>query len=320
MSMIEVVCDGFSGSFAKVNGSRTITVSRLRMIREIATIGMQSFRVLDWPIRISRILNAIAMCLYLEEPSEGLFLSANFNKIDSSEKGIASYWLGMGFAKIVADAVLEVPCLQNVDNLVRQGTVRIAPQSKRRGDLVGLSKQGDWHAIEAKGRSRSHAFKGNHQEVNHAKQQSLKILSVSGKSPITNSACLTALRTRPISVLLYDPPPDDGEYLETTADNFYRRYYEGVIEVINFFNPKVETIGQHDFRVATIPIPIALEPGPSLLEWKLGLLAKIFDSPELAGELVGKPGFVNDDFVGNDGILLEPGREWFNLDRAEDLK
>lgn len=65
MSIIKVVCGGFSGSFANLNGKRDITVSRLRLIREIATVGMQSFGSLNWPLRISRILNAIAVCLYL---------------------------------------------------------------------------------------------------------------------------------------------------------------------------------------------------------------------------------------------------------------
>lgn len=305
LSKIDVVCAGFAVPFDEFNRNEPIEVTNLEILLAIATVGIQSFwKLSDWEVKLSRLLTAASTCLYLKEESQGLCMSDAFEKIDTSEKSIVSYWLGMGFAKIVAAKILGVVHLQGVDNLKNQGTLNLANNIMRRGDLIGLDRKQQWHAIEAKGRSTDRKFTVKQNLAVDAKNQSKNIASVHNKKIATNSACLAALRTNPISLLLFDPPAGEIESLPLNPSEFYKRYYADVIKTINFLGSVEKEINGQRFVVATLSIG-SLPARPSLnWELKLGLLKDFYDSPEKAGEIECEPLCQENSVVGRDGIYI----------------
>jgi len=247
---------------------------------------------------------------FLEQSPAGLCLSDRFSSLDSSEKGVTSYWYGMALAKIIADSELGIPWLAHVDQMRNSGALTTSSGSNERGDLVGRGPNGDWHVVEAKGRSNSYPAS----LVAKAKSQSARVISINGQPPATTSACITSLFTQPISVLLDDPPPDykeNGEDWQINEKDFFRQYYRGIINYLNMSDTRREqTIGESVFY--TVPMfPFFWDffhfpaPRPFPGWWlELGLLASIHDAPERAPDAVNYLPHDDDGKVGGDGIAI----------------
>lgn len=137
----------------------------------------------------------------------------------------------MSCALLAAQRVLNIPWLQHLSPLVKQGKVRLKSGRKQQGDLVGKDTLSHWHVVEAKGRS--HTIDSGLRS--YAKGQALRILLIRGKKPSTYCTSLTNLARKPILIEFNDPDPiDDFSDLnlgETIDDieiddlTFTREYY-----------------------------------------------------------------------------------------------
>lgn len=320
MANVTVTCRNFTGVCAATNGVRLRNVSRRAVLRAVITVGAQRFLdifSLGWRGLLHRFGMGLSAFSFLEQSPAGLCLSDRFSSLDSSEKGVMSYWYGMALAKIIADIELGVPWLAHVDQMRKSGALTTLPGSNERGDLVGRGANADWHVVEAKGRSNSYPAS----LVTKAKSQSARVTFINGQPPATTSACITSLFTHPISVLLDDPPPDhkeNGDDWRINEDDFFRQYYRGIMEYLSEFGPRREqTIGNSVFVTAPL-FPFFWDffhfpPPRPFPEWQLelGLLASIFAAPERAPDAVRDIPHDDEVKVGSDGIaIFGPMPEW----------
>lgn len=148
MANVTVTCRNFTGVCAATNGVRLRNVSRRAVLRAVITVGAQRFLdifSLGWRGLLHRFGMGLSAFSFLEQSPAGLCLSDRFSSLDSSEKGVMSYWYGMALAKIIADIELGVPWLAHVDQMRKSGALTTLPGSNERGDLVGRGANADWH-------------------------------------------------------------------------------------------------------------------------------------------------------------------------------
>lgn len=325
MANIRISCKNFSGSYSRLNGTNHQDVSRRALFRAVVTVGMQRFNDFfrfGWRGLFHRFGMGLSAFSFLEQNGNDLCLSKEYNKLDMSEKGAASYWYGMAFAKLVSEIKLDIPWLSHVDRMKAVGALTLAKGSAKRGDLVGRGANGDWHVIEAKGRSNGY----DNSLVRQAKMQACRVTSINGQTPATTSACIASLSSKPISVLLDDPPADNdenGERWDIKHDEFFREYYRGTIEYLREAGPRRERVVGNAVFVAVPLYPFYWElfDAPRRFPWKhwemdleLGLLRDIYKEPESAPDAIKmlqniSEGVIRNDSkdggkVGKDGIAI----------------
>ena len=317
MADVQLVCRNFPAPLAQINGQRILDVTKRRFMRAVLTVGLQRFGdvvKLGWPGVLHRLGICFSVLAFLERRQEGLCLARSHEELESSEKAGLSFWYGMAMAKIVADSELDIPWLAHVDHLRARGILTTTSTSKEKGDMAGVSRTGDWHVVEAKGRTGSYST----QLVKKAKRQASRITAINGTLPKSTSACITSMHTRPVSVLLDDPPStvaggDVGWSIPD--DDFFRQYYRGLIDYIESFPPFTQRIGGGVFRTAPLMFPMLHEIRFLPFFWQdglqIGLNERIFETPEAAlGILQGADDQVSvmrpseQSYVGSDGIAL----------------
>lgn len=313
MSIVQVTCRNFVSPYTKTNGNHLRNVSRLALLRAIITLGAQRYSdVFSLGVRSLRYRFGIwnSVDSHLVQTADGLCLHHSFKALDGSEQRPLTYWYGMAMAKIVADTELGIPWLAHVDRMRESGALATSTTSNRRGDLVGKGKNSDWHVIEAKGRSNPYP----RSLITSAKDQSSNIKYINGQQPETCSACITALHTRPISILLEDPPPIDAgedEHWQIDASAFFEQYYRGIVAYLKKFGTR-ESLSNGNSLFVTAPLtPMISEyrdypPMRYLADWRLeiGLLKTIYDHPEQALDAVAGTALVESGKMGSDGIAI----------------
>ncbi len=227
-SEIVVTCENYTGFHKGLNGSRRRNVSRLAFLRAALTVGMQKtsgYNTFGWREFLHRFGIGLSAFSFLERRRSGLCVARAYSGLDMSEKGAASYWYGMIFAKLAGESELSIPWLYGVDWLRSIGLLATTAGTKERGDLAGLSPDGYWHVIEAKGRSNSYPSA----LIVKAKKQAGCVKTISRHPPATTSACITSLNSNPISVLLDDPnEPAEGTAWTIDEVAFIHEYYRAI--------------------------------------------------------------------------------------------
>lgn len=113
----------------------------------------------------------------LMQNGSNLFKSGLYAEMDQTEKGAASYFLGMTLTKLFAGRLLDTPLLWHVSTSSQ--AISFLP-GKSRPDLIGCSsKLNEWIVAEAKGRS--DGFDST--ALSKAKAQSQMITTINGKAP-----------------------------------------------------------------------------------------------------------------------------------------
>ncbi len=113
----------------------------------------------------------------LTQKDSNLFKSGLYAEMDQTEKGAASYFLGMTLTKLFAGRLLGTPLLWHVSTSSQ--AISFIP-GKSRPDLIGCSSRlNEWIVAEAKGRS--DGFDSS--ALSKAKAQSQMITTINGKAP-----------------------------------------------------------------------------------------------------------------------------------------
>lgn len=314
MANIEIICRNFTGSYAVLNGSRRIDISQRAFLRAVITVGMQRFSDmarLGWRGFFYRFGIGMSALSYIEQRGNSLCLAAEYQHLDMSEKGVSSYWYGMALSKLVAETELSIPWLSHVDRMKGSGALQTSSDSNERGDLIGRGLNNDWHVLEAKGRSNKYSV----DLVTKAKNQAARVISINGQPPSTTSACIAALFSEPISVLLDDPDWDkeSNEQWEIKDKEFFQEYYRSIISYLR----EVKHRERHIDDLAFVSAPLypfyreffhMLPPLPNMpcrIDIELGLLTDIYKEPESAVNTV-KSLFKSkaDGKIGKDGIAI----------------
>jgi hypothetical protein len=157
---IAVFVDGFSlGPATALNGTTTLidyTVADL--VRGAVTIR----RDVPAQLRVRSLLDHASAALQILSVMRGggplglfpgpLHTSEMHAALDSTEKGSASYRVGMAVAHLLGQDLLDLREVRHVDPLFAAGDLTLLA-GRRRPDLIGLDANDDWSVIEAKGRS-----------------------------------------------------------------------------------------------------------------------------------------------------------------------
>ncbi|NCC35128.1 MAG: hypothetical protein EOM24_24415 [Chloroflexia bacterium] len=181
---------------------------------------------------------------YVAENGEGLVTTGLYRNLDATEKAAASYRIGMGLAKLVAERHLGVPWLRHVDPLIRQNVIQTELSTHVRPDMVGQGVDRKWHVVEAKGRSSADSS-----AVSKGQQQAAAIARVAGSTPQTRSACVSMLRYEPFYVDLVNTPANGSLTLgafDMVAPRLFGEEYYSLIRGL------IQTTDSDDYRVPRI--------------------------------------------------------------------
>ncbi|GAA1712373.1 hypothetical protein GCM10009745_70700 [Kribbella yunnanensis] len=134
-------------------GKGTVVVSPARLVHSAVTVGATPLALGGVPRTGIELLWRAAMVLSSLEERDGYWHKTNaYSRLDPSEKGAVSYFLGMTQAKITCELLLNLPHLMHVDAaLALKGYVA----NVSRPDLIGVDLRTMAYtvAVEAKGRS-----------------------------------------------------------------------------------------------------------------------------------------------------------------------
>ena len=111
------------------------------------------------------------------DKSNRLTLSPAYKNLDSTEKGVVSYYTGMAMAKLYADKVLNIPWMMHISRYEVDWAVSYGANTNR-PDLFGCNDLGEWAVAEAKGRSRV-----TNRLVSKMQKQKSAVASIRGVTP-----------------------------------------------------------------------------------------------------------------------------------------
>lgn len=156
----------------------------------------------------------------LWEADGRIYRSPAYDKLDPTEKGAISYFLGMTVAKLFSWRLFSAPWMVHLDRLVDYHDVGLLGRS--RPDLAGLDVSRRWLVVEGKGRS------GNYSQatMDQAKKQVRQIRDIAGKVPHLKVG-VQSYFSPCLFVTLVDPeePLADSISIELSEDDVVSAYY-----------------------------------------------------------------------------------------------
>lgn len=167
--------------------------------------------------------NMVRAALTIGGPTSHFQNTDLFNALDPTEKGGVNFYLGMIFAKIAAQDLLQTPWLIHYHWMTKNHAI-----TKQAGgstpDLLGLSSRtGRWSVFEAKGKVGGYSAA----LMKKAKDQASQNIHVDG-TPCDLSIGTQLYRNsaKQLKFAWEDPPSDGGEPDHLTTNRLmWRRYY-----------------------------------------------------------------------------------------------
>jgi hypothetical protein len=147
-----------------------ITVGRRRWA-DVLQFGTYSVLEAMWRLAMLR-------ANLVEEANRRVKKSRAFVKLDPSEKGAVSYFLGATVAKLLSERLFGVAWLLHLDVYRQYLSPRIALSNKP--DFVGLNSAAQWVVIESKGRTNS----ASSDLLDKAKRQTRSLRELGGQNPV----------------------------------------------------------------------------------------------------------------------------------------
>ena len=150
--------------------------------------------------------------------------------LDSSEKSVISYYMGMFFTKMISSRLYGTDYLAQL-NLIRKpdekGFIDFFA-SEWRPEMIGYrSGTQTWSVWEAKGGSNR-----REQALKKGAQQLEAIGTVNGVGPDPGVVCMTYYDHGYLCGILREPEGDtEGEKIVFTPEEFYRSYYKPICEL-----------------------------------------------------------------------------------------
>lgn len=161
-------------------GSGNLSVSWAELVWAAVTYGKSSSCYhLKHPghSRAEKKYRTYLLYTCLKQTGTRLFKSGLYTEMDQTEKGAASYFLGMTLTKLFADRLLNTPLLWHVSTSSQ--AISFMP-GKSRPDLIGCTATlNKWIVAESKGRS--DGFDAS--ALSKAKAQSQMVTTINGQAP-----------------------------------------------------------------------------------------------------------------------------------------
>ncbi len=225
--MITSTISDFQSGYLHINSCTSLDISKWDLIWgniTLGNVGWSDFILGNRPTIWEFTRLASEMMDWVHSSSYGLLTSRSFESLVDSDLASATYRLGSVFARCVASKILGVHWLQHCRPLIRAGVVVLGSNNTQRPDYVGMDRSGQWHSIEAKGRSNPTTI----DLISHAKAQAANLVSINGSAPSTNCGSVTHLDRKPIHVEFSDPKPENSDeeiIIEVDSKSFFQSYY-----------------------------------------------------------------------------------------------
>lgn len=213
-------------------GSGTLTTSWDDILWAALTVGRPNIAYVfqhgeaslyEAIFRLSLIRTAIE-----QDTSGYLKRTAAFTKLDPTEKGAVSYFLGMTLCKLFAAKLLDIPWLLHLD--VFRESLNPTLLGRSRPDLLGEDYCGGWHVFECKGRSSS-------QPSNRDKIKAIiQAQSISAVDDVRCSLQVGTFAFFKSNVLHFywsDPELEDHSLKLVSPEHKWRYYYEPVLALVS---------------------------------------------------------------------------------------
>lgn len=252
-----------------------------------------------------------------------------FECLDGSEKGAATYFLGLALAKVAAEVEYGVTWLMHLDVYSKSNRVTgvhvpvLALPGRIRPDLIGQHPSGDWLVMESKGRT----GKVDRDLRLKAKDQTRRILTVNHKAPRWRVGSIISLDDSVLRLELIDPSDasPDAVAINVPDDVFVANYYRPILAMLaDAAGTEVKGPDGALYRSAYIA---DADFGVGLWAPLYEMLSLALTSPDgsltAAGAIQGlrdrvvralanreKPISSDTVRVGTDGVMVQIGRRW----------
>lgn len=288
------------------NGSANLSVSWDEILWAALTIGRPSvhhvFQHGAASLHEANFrLSLVRMALDQSGPQASrLRRSAAYKRLDPTEKGAISYFLGMAFCKVFSSRLLRTPWLLHLD--VFKSIIPTSVLGRSRPDLFGQQiGTGKWLSFETKGR----ASKPSAGDLIKAKTQATRLVAVNGVACSLHIGSFTYFVNDVLNFHWIDPPAETKRAIALPPLGEAWRYYYGPARALwdARSDPSISPAG--GFIVPLPDLDITLKVHPLLAPFFMmrtweAAQRKMFESAE---ELIA-------DGFQPDGLKVECGPSW----------
>lgn len=224
-------------------GSHNLTVTWSELVWAAITVGKPGLAYLlshgmhsisDMIVRSHTVYaNLRQTYMYFEK-------SALYEDLDPTEKGAASYFLGMMATKIVCSRLLDTPFVFHLSMLKTLGGTAVL-HTKSQPDLIGLDRAGNWVVAEAKGRTNGYSPDA----MSKAKLQTRQLRKINGTYPSLRVG-IQAYFSPELNFAVSDPDEyeEDAEDIEFDLRAAIHDYYSYVLGSLQVARVPRRTLGR----------------------------------------------------------------------------
>ncbi|KHM52695.1 hypothetical protein SAMN02745671_02566 [Anaerovibrio lipolyticus DSM 3074] len=218
------------------NSTLEMDCSMADIIRGAITVGKscqdaQNISCIEKLFRISSILMTVQEC---EGASDSFFQASSiFNKLDPSEKGAMTYFLGMAITKLISERYFDVLWLMHVD--VYHNSYRIESNAGGKPDFFGRIKtncgQERWCIFESKGRTGGL----DREAISRGKEQTQYLRTINGVIPCSRNVVQAYFKGKEqiLRGYLVDPVDDNkGTDIKLGLKDLFESYYQPFYDLI----------------------------------------------------------------------------------------
>jgi hypothetical protein len=257
MPQIVYSATGFPANYGPgLSGVNSISVSWAELVWAAVSVGKAQlqdlalygvFSALEMTYR-----TAIVYANLQETPVGYVRRSAAYDGLDPSEKGAISYFIGLTLAKLMAGRLLSVPWLMHLD--VYRAILDPVLLGASKPDLVGLTQDGEWIVVEAKGRTNTFVAS----VLTDAKLQTQQLTTIQGMAPVLRMATLSFFDSAGILRMAVEDPKSEQRMripdLPLTPGLILESYYRPFeTRIERALATKQEKLRGQTFRVAQLP-------------------------------------------------------------------
>lgn len=195
----------------------------------------------------------------LEEKQGGFGKAQTIQFLDSVEKSVVSYYLGIILTKVVAKRIFDVDYVTHLQLIKDKGGSYFGYiDKKRRSELIGAQPGIGYSVFSAKGRSNN-----SMEALEEGAAQVEEIASVNGKTPSVRAVAMTYYEKGILSIRLKEPKKPGKSRIDFTEKDYLKAYYTPIRELFfEFYNTEAMKdirIGGVDMVEAEIVIPYFFE-------------------------------------------------------------
>ena len=238
-----------------VNKNTELVFSNKELLHAVVTCGMPIQRMTASFLSKKKLELTYKMFLVetaLDTEGDRLKKAKRIAYLDSSEKSVMSYYMGMFLTKLISGRLYGADYLThlNLISSIDQKEFIDFFNSEWRQDMIGLSiPKNQWSVWEAKGGSNR-----REQALKKGSQQISDIESVNGNVPAPAAVCMTYYdHSYLCGILRQASGKADGEPVQFHTEDYFEAYYHPIREL--FFDRESNLRLYDSFAEVTFTIP-----------------------------------------------------------------